>query len=142
MSDSVPFKWFTGAAPSIAWDCAFMAPADLLDSPEKYDRIPCRALGKLEINKDKQLVLSKNFPGMFGAQDYNSPGMVDRKLFAWIFEATPAAAADWEKTWTDPTEPSTILTGTEDQAEILAAQARQKAQLAKALKRGPSGLVN
>ena len=141
MGDPIPYMWFTGAAPSIAWDCAFRAPADLLSNPEKYDRIPCMSLGKLEINKDKQLTLSKNFPGMFGAQQYDSPGLVDRKLFAWIFEATPAAAADWEKTWVEPTVASSIVTGTEIEAEHLAEQAQAKAALAKSLKRGPAGLI-
>jgi hypothetical protein len=140
--DPVPFKWYTAAMPSIGWDAAFLAPADLLEHPEKYERIPVRALSKLRINDKKQLEVDKNLPGCFGAQDFNSPGVLDRKLTCWIFEATPAAAEDWTRAWTDPTvDANKVLVATENDAEIVQAQARAAAQLSKALRKGPVGIV-
>lgn len=142
MGSDLPFKWYTAAAPTIGWDCAFKGPADLLEHSEKYERIPVRALGKLRINDKKQLEIDKNLPGMFGAQDINSPGLIDRKLVCWIFEATPAAADDWEKAWTDPTvDANKVLAATEAEAEAVGAQARVAQQLAKSLRKGPMGIV-
>lgn len=140
------FRWYYGVIPSMGWDAAFLGPDDLLTAPEKYERIPVRALGKLDLVKDKAsnkpvLELHRNFAGHFGCVDIDSPGLVDRKLFAWIFAATPAAAEDWTKTWTEPVVSLDLVDGSEAEAAALAEMARQKGELAKSLKRGPRELV-
>lgn len=135
------WKWYTGAAPTIGWDVAFMGPADLLTNFSQYEKVvPCRGLSKLRIAKGKNneplLELDRNLPGMFGAQKLDSNGVVSRNIFTWVFEATPEAQAEWSRAWTEETVPSSILIGTEQDAELVAAEARQKADLAKAIKRG------
>lgn len=143
MGDEIKWAWYTGAAPTIGWDCAFQAPDDLLTDFSKYEKcFPTRGLSKLRVNDKKQLELDLNLPAMFKAQALESRGIISRNLFVWIHEATPAAAEEWTRRWTEPTvAESEIVTGTEDEAEALGAMARQKAFVAKALKRGPAGLI-
>lgn len=131
------WKWFHGPAFSIGWDCAFMAPADLLTNPAYEKTFPMRGMGKLEIVKGDKgqptLSLTKNILGAFGAASLTSEGVCDRKLFPWLIEASENAAKDWTETWTEATT-SIITDGTEAEVADLAARAAQSKALAESLR--------
>lgn len=140
MSD---WKWFTAFVPSIGWDMAFQARAGLLDvleAKDAPDRIRIRRPSKLEVTKGKTspqpvLTCTRWMPGFFGALGKDGEGVIGRNLFAWIAEATPEAAEDWDKAW----EPSSGLLVVEDgtgqeATEAMAREAKAKHDLAKQLR--------
>lgn len=135
------WKWYSGVMPAVGWDAAFLGPDDLMEHHEKYEKvIPIRALGKLHVPDNaepgkRQMHLLRTFPGQFGCQDFTSKGVIDRKAFAWIFEATPAAADDWTKTWTEETvAESEILVDPNVDPATLRAMAQNKAKMARELR--------
>lgn len=147
MADEIKWKWYWAPAFQIGWDCAFQAPADLLQNLEKYERIPVRGFGKLDIVKSKTepvqpvLQYARNLPGSFGAMTLEQEGRIDRKMFSIICEVTDAAAEDWTKEWTEPTQALDLIDGGNVPADELEALAKSKAQQAKMLRKGPQGLL-
>lgn len=138
------WKWFVGFAPSIGWELAFQARADLMDVLEAKDapeRFRMRRPTKLEIVKEKgsQEAVMKGFrwtPGFFGALDIENGGILSRNLFTWISPASEAAAQDWTDSWEKPVSPLIMIPDGDGEAatRALAAEAKAKSNLAKALK--------
>lgn len=136
------WKWYIGFAPSIGWEMAFQARADLLDlldAEKAPERFMIRRPSKLEAVKGKTsdhpiLNCVPWGPKFFGALDKDGVGVLARNLFLWVMEASAAASEDWDREWVT-SRTLTVIDGAGPEADkALAVEANARAKLARELK--------